>query len=86
LASSADGSKLVAVAGTGSYTWSPPVLAADSGQVICSADFGTTWTRTSAPIRPWASVACSANGDQLVAATYDGAICVSTNSAATWAT
>ena len=84
LASSADGSKLVAVAGASATNWSPQVLAANSGQIISSADFGTNWARTSAPIRPWASVACSTNGGQLVAATYDGAIYVSTNSAATW--
>jgi hypothetical protein len=82
LASSADGGKLVAVAGgasgsAGNFTYY-------SGPIICSADFGQSWTQTSAPLRAWSSVACSTNGDRLLAATCDGAVYFSSDAAATW--
>jgi hypothetical protein len=75
IASSVDGTKLVAAAG-GIYT---------------SGDSGTNWTRTSAPSNNWGSVACSANGTKLIAADYGfgpnpigPTIWASTNSGVTW--
>jgi hypothetical protein len=80
VASSADGTKLVAVAvGHGIYT---------------SADSGATWTQTTAPDPFWQSVASSANGTKLVAVSTDldpatlklvgGNIYTSSDSGATW--
>ena len=81
LASSADGSKLVAVAGD-TFGWVN--VTNYSGPIISSADFGQSWTQTSAPLAPWSSVACSTNGDRLLAATWDGAVYFSGDAAATW--
>jgi hypothetical protein len=58
VASSADGTKLVAAASGGIYT---------------STNFGSTWTATTAPDAAWSSIACSADGNQLItsgSATY----------------
>jgi len=69
VASSADGSKLVAV-----------VL---GGQIYTSTDSGRIWTaRDSA--RDWFSVASSADGSKLVAVEYGGQIYTSTDSGLTW--
>ncbi len=57
VASSADGSKLVA--------------AVNGGQLYTSAAFGVTWTPRDAA-RYWASVASSADGSKLAAAVYAG--------------
>jgi hypothetical protein len=81
LASSANGSKLVAVAGD-TFGWFNVTFY--SGSIISSADFGQSWTQTSAPLAPWSSVACSTNGDRVLAATWDGAVYFSSDSAATW--
>jgi hypothetical protein len=81
LASSADGSKLVAVAGD-TFGWVNVTYY--SGSIIRSEDFGQSWTQTSAPLAPWSSVACSTNGNCLVAATWDGAVYFSSDAAATW--
>jgi len=82
LASSADGAKLVAVAGDVRGLVNNETYY--SGVIISSADFGQSWTQTSAPVAPWCSVACSTNGDRLLAATWDGAVYVSSDAAATW--
>jgi photosystem II stability/assembly factor-like uncharacterized protein len=82
LASSADGAKLVAAAGGARGPDSNPTYY--SGPIFSSADFGQSWTQTSAPLGPWCSVACSTNGNRLLAATYDGAIYVSSDAAVTW--
>src|SRR5689334_16687498 len=58
VASSADGSKLVA-AGFYIYT---------------STNYGASWTVTSAPSASWQSVASSADGSKLVASAYAGPI------------
>jgi hypothetical protein len=43
------------------------------GPICVSADSGATWTMTDAPITNWTSVACSADGTRLVAASaYSG--------------
>jgi len=82
IASSADGSKLVAVSpGGGIY----------SGGIYISSNSGLTWTQTSAPFNYWGSVASSADGNKLVAVSDNefggspGQIYVSTNSGANWA-
>jgi hypothetical protein len=83
IASSADGTKLVAAV-NGAYIWT-------------STDSGATWTQQSgvngSGSRYWSSVASSANGTKLVAtvgytiytASHPGAIYTSTDSGATWA-
>jgi len=69
IASSADGSKLVA--------------AAHAGPIYISTNSGAAWTLTSAPNEEWNSVASSADGTKLVAVS-DGPIYVSTNSGTSW--
>jgi hypothetical protein len=75
IASSADGTRLVAVAGN-----------VGPGPIYFSADSGQTWTQANAPITNWISVASSANGSNWVAVaeTFQsppgGAIYTSTNS------
>jgi hypothetical protein len=70
VASSADGTKLVAV-----------VL---GGQIYTSTNSGVTWAARDQN-RNWASVASSADGTKLVAVVNGGQIYTSTNSGATWA-
>src|SRR5260370_8390311 len=62
VASSADGSKLVAVAGGVSGT----------GGIYVSTNSGADWMATGAPVRGWNSVACSADGSKLLAAAFGG--------------
>jgi photosystem II stability/assembly factor-like uncharacterized protein len=69
VASSADGSKLVAVV--------------QDGYVYTSADSGATWTQRDSP-RPWRSVTSSADGNHLVAVVFPGQIYVSDDSGVTW--
>jgi hypothetical protein len=59
IASSSDGTKLVACTDAGNN--SPDSL------IYTSADSGATWTQTSAPGNYWSSVACSADGTVLAA-------------------
>ena len=70
VASSADGTKLVAGAGV--------------GYIYTSSDYGATWTQTTAPVATWLSVASSADGTKLVAAADAGYIYTSSDSGATW--
>src|ERR1700690_2533450 len=72
IASSADGSKLVA---SGLRLTIP---------IYTSADGGGTWTLTIAPSNSWNSVASSADGNRLVAVQYGGGIFKSTNAGLTW--
>ena len=82
VASSADGSILVAAAGN----W----FSGGTGRICTSTNYGATWTLTSAPEAYWAAIASSASGTSLVAAQAaevswsPGAIYTSTNSGATW--
>ncbi|HLM60797.1 MAG TPA: sialidase family protein [Pyrinomonadaceae bacterium] len=69
VASSADGTKLVAVA----YLH----------QIQTSSDSGATWT-PSETVRGWEAVASSADGTKLVAAVNNGRIYTSADSGATW--
>lgn len=69
MASSADGTKLVA--------------AAYSEHIYISTNSGTTWTQTTAPATNWTSVASSADGTKLVAAN-NGSIYTSANAGALW--
>ncbi len=76
LASSADGSKLVAVAND------PP-----TGAVYLSTNSGTNWTPATLPPGAWSCVAASADGTKLIVAGYDspaGPVYLSTNSGASW--
>jgi hypothetical protein len=63
VASSADGTKLVAVAN----------LFPDGGYIYTSADSGATWTQTGTQ-QDWSSVASSADGTKLVAVANAGYI------------
>ena len=69
VASSADGTKLVAVA--------------SNGPIYTSTDSGVTWTSRDSN-RSWWSVASSADGTKLVAAVSGGRIYTSTDSGVTW--
>jgi hypothetical protein len=61
VASSADGSKLMAAAGF--YT--------PTGPILTSTNFGVTWTTNNVPFQNWAAVTMSADGNKLVGATGD---------------
>jgi photosystem II stability/assembly factor-like uncharacterized protein len=71
IASSADGTKLVAVVGV-------------SGGIYTSTDSGRTWGSTGANSGPWVAVASSADGSKLAAALNNSTIWTSTNSGSTW--
>ena len=69
VASSSDGTKLVAVV--------------FGGQIYTSTDSGVTWTPRDSS-RNWISVASSSDGAKLVAVVYGGQIYTSTDSGVTW--
>jgi hypothetical protein len=71
LASSADGSRLVA----GTYP----------GQIYTSDNFGSSWTARPTGSHHWTMVACSDNGDNLVAVVSGGQIYTSMDSGENWA-
>lgn len=74
VASSADGSRLVATA-DGGFGASP---------IYISTNSGATWEQTSAPVTNWSSVASSADGTKLAAVGYSG-VFTSADSGANWA-
>jgi hypothetical protein len=79
VASSADGSRLVAVVYTDGN--------GGGGPIFISSDSGTNWTQTSAPLAEWDTVACSADGTKLIAGAgfnNPGPVYTSTNSGASW--
>jgi hypothetical protein len=78
IASSADGTKLVAVAG--GFDGNGP----GNGPIYTSTNSGTTWISNNAPNMPWFSVASSADGSTLAAVVNNGGIYTSTNSGTTW--
>ena len=71
VASSADGTRLVAVGNT--------------NFIYTSTNFGVTWApQSGSGSRNWAAVASSADGIRLVAVVFNGFIYTSTNSGVTW--
>jgi photosystem II stability/assembly factor-like uncharacterized protein len=70
LASSADGSQLVA----GVY----------GGLIYISTDHGSNWAPANVPSLHWGGVASSADGTRLAAAAFEGAIYFSTDSGQNW--
>jgi hypothetical protein len=86
VASSADGTKLVAVT---DVTQTNPVPTG-TGAIYVSTDSGITWTQTSAPGNNWSSVASSADGTKLLALASPASFAsgtgpyTSTDSGATW--
>jgi hypothetical protein len=79
IASSADGTRLVALGGG----------LIGSGPIYVSADSGMTWTPANAPVTNWVSVASSANGSNWVAAVEtqspaSGSIYTSTDCGLDW--
>jgi photosystem II stability/assembly factor-like uncharacterized protein len=71
VASSADGSNLVA--------------AVNTGPIYLSTDAGATWTAASAPGATWGCLASSSDGSVLLAGTSDGDLYGSTDAGTTWA-
>lgn len=61
IASSADGTRLVAASNARSYFGGPPA------PIFVSTNSGASWAQTSAPSNNWSSVACSADGMKLIA-------------------
>jgi sugar lactone lactonase YvrE len=77
IASSADGTKLVAAG----------QLTGSTGSIYTSSDSGTNWTLTSAPNENWVSVASSSDGTRLAAvpgSSSTGYVWTSSDSGATW--
>jgi hypothetical protein len=77
IASSADGTKLVAVADQNN---------GNIGAIYTSTNSGSTWVMTKAPNLDWNWVASSADGNYLAATTYGQGIYTSTNAGTTWVT
>ena len=83
IASSADGSKLIAAASSGFFT------STVAGLIFQSPDFGATWRQTTAPLADWYRVVCSADGEKIFATAYaepgGKSFWISTNGGNTWA-
>jgi photosystem II stability/assembly factor-like uncharacterized protein len=75
IASSSDGSRLVAAIG---YN--------DSGSIYVSTNAGATWIQTDSPIANWYSVASSTDGNTIIAAAYGDGVYSSTNGGIDWIT
>ena len=74
IASSADGTKLVAAAG-----------GTTNGPIFTSTNLGVDWTQaTNAPLARWYSVASSADGNKLLVCAYPGNVYLSTDAGLTW--
>lgn len=83
VACSANGTKLVAAA-NGGVGPGPSYIVAP-GQIYISTNFGSTWIQaTNAPVLDWRSVACSADGNKLVAVAYGDGIYRSIDGGLTW--
>ena len=76
VASSADGSQIVAVGQTPSYPY--------KGPIYTSFDSGITWTSNSLSPQPWIAIASSADGTKLVTLARGGVTYASTNSGTSW--
>lgn len=70
VASSADGSKLIAVC--------------SGGRIYTSTNSGADWNTSSAPSLDWSSVACSQDARNVVVVSGSGSIYTSTNSGENW--
>ena len=82
VASSADGRKLVAVAGT---VYNLPGFFNATNAIYTSTNSGITWMQTSAPSNDWVAVASSADGKRLVAVDQlPNSIWTSPDSGITW--
>lgn len=82
IASSADGSKLVAVNDNSYDNGDYGVFV---GTIYTSTDSGVSWTQaTNAPLACWLAVASSADGKNVAALAADDAIYISTDSGTTW--
>ena len=69
LTCSADGTRMAATAAPyRDVLYRSPFRFIDDSGVFVSEDSGTTWTRTGAPTNNWTSIASSANGKTIVAA------------------
>ncbi len=81
VASSADGSVLVAVQANGTNPATEPTaaIAGRSGKLLVSTNFGATWVERATPNRWWRGAAVSADGNRLVGAVNVGQIHVSTS-------
>jgi photosystem II stability/assembly factor-like uncharacterized protein len=74
IASSADGSKLVAAAG-----------GTTNGPIFTSTNSGVDWTQaTNAPLARWYSVASSADGTKLLLCAFPGSVYLSADAGLTW--
>jgi hypothetical protein len=77
VASSADGTTLLAAAGSG-------LTASATGPVYTSTNSGLTWTQASVPQAAWVGTAASADGTRLAAVIYNGPLYTSADSGVTW--
>lgn len=83
IASSADGSKLVAVA-NGGLLDQHGRLSMLAGPICMSTNSGFAWYQTTVSNQVWQSVACSEDGNIIAAVPEFGNIYVSSNSGETW--
>src|SRR5258706_1883720 len=82
VASSADGTKLVAASDTLHVILNNFTI---DGSIYLSTDSGQTWTQaTNAPIAEWISVCSSADGSKLAAIVASGSIYISIDAGKTW--
>jgi hypothetical protein len=77
VASSADGTKLVAGSDYGTNY-------SDLPMIYASTNSGTTWQATTAPNQTWQTIASSGDGTKLAAGVNGGLIYISTNSGLAW--
>jgi photosystem II stability/assembly factor-like uncharacterized protein len=84
IASSADGTRLVAAAGliTAQPVWN---INNPAAPIYVSTNGGATWTNTTAPLSTWQSVACSADGSRLAAVSAQGWVYTSSDGGGAWA-
>jgi hypothetical protein len=82
IVSSADGTKLV---GMYPSLFTFPESDGSHSPIYRSVDSGVTWTQTGAPATGWVTLACSADGTILAAASESG-FAISRDSGATWVT
>lgn len=89
IAASADGTRLVAVAGLFTSPDGGCTFSIGDGAIYFSTNSGASWTRSIAPTNQWVAVAASADGTKVVAAASldsggNGSLYVSGDAGATW--